>query len=474
MTNLKTVVLLFIFLLISARIFSQEESTGEATAPPERKLSTAIGYTTLGIFTSNFIVNFGARLGNQPYAQTTFKSIWKNLSRNTWSWEDGDRFLLNQFLHPYQGSTYFASARANGFSFYESILFASFGSVMWEMFLEPEPSTNDLITTTVGGVALGEILHRLFLEIDSSQSKGAKVGGLLVSPISGYNKILNHPSYMTGGGNIYSLSFSSGVEKTFPFFKGHEDQADSWDNPGGNVNVNVVYGDPFIQQSRTPYEHFEFYAGFAYNLATYNAVIISDGYLLSSNLLQTDTTFTSTGLSMHFDFFNATNDIADNLGYGNLQFSSNAIGWALKHKYLISENSYIEAKVHTAFTFWANSMYNAYESRDTGFWVKLGNNRGTYGMGENVKLFFTISHYKAGKLELAATGYHVFVLKMHNDSSLGNVFFLYSSLSYDFPISKRICIGAKETFWGLFGLYDTAETINRRLVSSCLYVKFVF
>jgi hypothetical protein len=51
------------------------------------------------------------------------------------------------------------------------------------------------------------------------------------------------------------------------------------------------------------------------------------------------------------------------------------------------------------------------------------------------------------------------------------VFFLYSSLSYEFPLGAKLGIGIKGTFEGLLGLYDSAEIVNRSLVSQCLYAR---
>jgi len=114
------------------------------------------------------------------------------------------------------------------------------------------------------------------------------------------------------------------------------------------------------------------------------------------------------------------------------------------------------------------------------FWVDLGDTRSTYGIGENIKLFFSLVHKKAGRLDLNVYGYHIFAIPVpfkkssEGERSKGNVFFLYSSLNYDFPFSERVGIGVKETFWGLFGLYDLAENVNRRLLISCMYVWFKF
>ena len=473
--KLQSIFLCLLLLCISALpVFSQDAETPDydEDAPVKRNLAADIGYAALGGFTSNLFLNYANRLSNTSFANTTFESIKENYTNNRWFWEEGDRFLINQFGHSYQGSTYFAGARINGFNFYQSIPFLPLGCVVWETIMEPDPSINDVISTITSGMAMGEMLHRLFLEADSHSSAPAKIGSFFISPIGGFNKIYNRPAFESGGGNIYDLSVSVGAEKSFAYFPRYERNEDYWYYPGGHINVNVVYGNPFVQESKTPYEHFELFAGFTTNGDSYHAALITDGYLFSFTPFQTNSGFTSTGLSMHFDFFNATNDLIDNLGYGNLQMSSSAIGWTVKHIYNISKESSLEIKAHATVIYWGNSMYNADE--DSGeYWVNLGNNRNTYGLGENIKSFITFSHSKAGKLELAAHGYHLFALPVTDSHSTGNVFFIYSSLSYDYPINRRIAIGAKGTFWGLFALYDAADDINRCLVSSCLYVKYM-
>jgi hypothetical protein len=471
--ELAALFILFCFVLMPVNGFSQETETTEDIFPAERNLFADFGYSFLGVTYSNVFLNYINRLVNTSFAHMTFESIWENFAEPDWLWEDGDRFHVNQLGHSYLGGVYFASARVNGFNFYESIPAAALGAIMWEVIFEPEPAYNDVITTTISGVAFGEMLYRLFLETASSPSFAAKIGGFLLSPSSSYNNIYNRPVRESGGGNIYDLSLRLGAEKSFAFFSGHEEHADSWNNPGGHIDVNVVYGNPFIQQSRKPYDHFELYVGFTTNTSSYHAAVVSDGYLFSSNPIDTDKNSTSSGLSFHFDCFNASNDFIDNVGYGNIQFSSNAIGWTLKHKYLFSEKSHLEIKTHANAVLWGTSMYNSNYDIDD-YWVKLGNTHCTYGIGENIKLSFSLFHKKAGRLNLNIYGYHIFAIPVTERHSKGNVFFLYSSLNYDFPFTARVGIGMKETFWGLFGKYDLADDVNRKLFSNCLYVWFSF
>ncbi|MDR2516113.1 MAG: DUF3943 domain-containing protein [Spirochaetaceae bacterium] len=410
------------------------------------------------------------RLAGAGFADVKFENIARNFYPGTWFWEDNDRFFVNQFGHPYHGSTYFAGARINGFNFYGAIPFALLGSLQWETLYERESAINDVISTVLGGVSLGEILHRLFLELDARGSTGAAIGGVFVSPFSGFNGIFNRPKREDAGGNIHALSFKAGTEKSFPYFEGRQNEGGAWHTAGGYLGVNVIYGNPFVQASARPYHHFEFDVEFAYNIDAYRMQVMSDGYLFSLALSDSGPSFTSTGLSLHYDFFNATNDIIDNEGPGNIPFSSNALAWSVKHARSLSDSSYISLKAHGGIVLWGNSTY--IDDRPGGGFA--GDIYNTYGAGETLKLFFGVSNKKAGTLKLSAAGYHIFAVPVNGEHSTGSVFFLYSALSYDVPLGRRIGLGAQIKCWNLYAFYDAAENISRRIVSAGVYTSFVF
>jgi len=451
---------------------TRENKAEDAALPLKRNLFADLSYSILGVTSSNVFLNYVNRLANASFANMTFNDIWGNIYADPdWMWEDGDRFHVNQLGHGYLGATYYASARVNGFNFYQSMPAALLGAVMWEVVFEPEPAYNDVITTTISGVTFGEMLFRLFLEADASSSFGAVIGGFFLSPTSSHNKIYNRPAFERGGGKIYDLKLNVGAEKTFAFFPENEKHEKSWKYPGGHIDVNTVYGNPFLQQSKKPYDHFELFAGFTMNNASYNAAIISDGYLYSINPADTDKKTTSTGLGMHFDVFNASDNFKNNEGIGNINFSSNAIGWTLKHIYNISEKSHLEIKTHINAVLWGASTYNDYNS-NIELWGTSFDAHCSFGVGENIKLSFSLVHKKAGRLDFNAYGYHFFAIPVTETHSKGNVFFVYGSLSYDFPFTERVGLGIKETFWGLFGIYDMAENVNRKFLTSGLYVWF--
>jgi len=477
------ILILFCFLLLPTNGFSQEETeTTNNIPPPKVNRFTDTVYAFMGVTTSNVVLNYANRLANAHFANMTFKDIWDNIYADPdWMWEDGDRFHINQVGHAYLGAVYFASARVNGFNFYQSMPYVFIGAAMWEMIFEPEPAYNDVISTTVSGMALGEMMFRLFLEADSKPGFGARVGGFFLSPSASQSKIYNRPVRERGGGNIYDLTLRLGGEKSFASFSGHDKHERSWKNPGGFIDVDVVYGDPFLQQSKKPYDHFDLFAGFAMTNTSYQAAIVSDGYLSSVNPVDTDKKTTSTGLSMHYDFYDASNDFKDNVGYGNIPFSSSALGWTLKHKYRFSESSHLEIKTHVNAVIWGASNWiidKAYSS-DVKFWVDIGDTRCMFGMGENVKLSFSLFHKKAGTLALNAYGYHIFAIPVpfsssKGERSKGNVFFLYSAARYEFPFTEKVGIGINGNLWWLFGKFDLADDVNRRLLTAGFYTWFRF
>ncbi len=108
----------------------------------------------------NFMYNGINHLRGHETANIGPKSIYRNL-RDGFEWDDNP-WGVNQIGHPYQGSNYFTAGRGHGLSFWESTAVAAFGSSTWEFIFENNrASLNDLINTTIGGIALGEVMHRV-------------------------------------------------------------------------------------------------------------------------------------------------------------------------------------------------------------------------------------------------------------------------------------------------------------------------
>ena len=161
---MKRPVLLVIAFVLCIPLYGQE--SGEKAAEGERNSGAFFFALGENILSNTLLYLANRYIAQEAWARVTPASMWENLT-GPWEW-DRDEYFTNQFGHPYQGSIYHAAARSNGFSFYEAILFDAFGSVSWELFFETNaPSINDLISTTLGGAALGEMFHRLYLEISN-------------------------------------------------------------------------------------------------------------------------------------------------------------------------------------------------------------------------------------------------------------------------------------------------------------------
>lgn len=145
-------------------------------------------------------INLGASAFNEYVRNANFNQIsprsWYENMHHGLTWDD-NQFRTNQYIHPFNGACYYNAARANGVSFWPSYGTSLFGAAVWEYMGETHPASfNDLISTGIGGAALGETLYRFSSMILDNQATGKsrffhEAGGFLVDPIRGFNRILS-------------------------------------------------------------------------------------------------------------------------------------------------------------------------------------------------------------------------------------------------------------------------------------------
>lgn len=131
---------------------------------------------------------------------------WKTLRGNVRAGfcYDDDDLLMNQMGHPLHGSVYFNAGRTNGFTFWESTLVATLGSLAWEYgFENTAPSRNDMLNTVLGGSVLGEAGFRLSRALLDDTSTGTtrffrELAGGLVNPVSGVNRLVTGEAWRKG------------------------------------------------------------------------------------------------------------------------------------------------------------------------------------------------------------------------------------------------------------------------------------
>jgi hypothetical protein len=185
---------------------------------------------------------------------------WENNLKYGFEWDD-NAFAVNQFGHPYQGGNYFTAARSNGLSFWESSAYAALGSATWEYFGETHhPALNDFINTTMGGMAIGEMLHRLgWMVRDPSQTGGARTRSELLAtaldPVTGLNRFLSGEASRVAEKPPDMMARVTGDVESGVLWRGDDTKAV---NATGEpyVQFNLNYGDMLNSPSRVPWDAF--------------------------------------------------------------------------------------------------------------------------------------------------------------------------------------------------------------------------
>ncbi len=129
--------------------------------------------------------------------------------------------------HPYQGSLSFGAARSAGLGFWASSAYPFAFSALWELAGETErASINDQVTTTVGGIVLGEILYRASDWIrGDGRSVWRHAVATLLSPVSTVNRTLvvggdpepPAPLRLSAGvGALTTTAFDAGAGRVAP------------------------------------------------------------------------------------------------------------------------------------------------------------------------------------------------------------------------------------------------------------------
>lgn len=204
---------------------------------------------------------------NEDFAQVRLKDIWHNVShRMVW---DNDQFSTNLFAHPYHGGLYYSTARSNGLNLYESLPYSIAGSLMWEYMGEKEPpAVNDLMATSMGGVALGEVSYRLSNLVLNDATRGfsrffRELIGTVINPMRGLNRIVTGDAWHVRHDH-YRYHDYDALPVRLTATQGHRYMAGGGMHGGtlrngthaAFVNLLLDYGDAYNNDDPHPYDWF--------------------------------------------------------------------------------------------------------------------------------------------------------------------------------------------------------------------------
>jgi len=213
------------------------------------------------VASTNILINrYDAWVSDLDWAKVTPDHWFNNLHSGFGT--DGDAFGTNFFYHPYHGSLFFNAARKNGSSFWGSIPYVFAGSWTWEYFGETyPPSEIDWNTTTLGGIFLGEITHRLtshLLRNDKNRSYRffRNLGATILDPIGQLNGLFYQDvrqSYRSQNSRHFPVrsQFSMGFSRLF------ESNLTLPNKSYLHMNYSMIYGDLF--EDHDDYQPFDFF-----------------------------------------------------------------------------------------------------------------------------------------------------------------------------------------------------------------------
>jgi len=431
----------------------QEPKSGREYKARERNLFIDIPLTIAEDMLFNLAGNGFWRIWgpDSEAAYFTFDSIYANLNYRLWRFEpgqDSDTFLVNQFFHPYAGALYFASARSNNFNFYLSTLSSAFGSLTWEVMGEIDsPAPNDFINTTLGGIVLGEILHRLYIELDKG-GVGGKIGASILSPADRLTAALRGYGPENSPRKINKASLAVGFSYLNARFFETNDDTLSWNAPSAFIDLNLVYDDPYTARSKTPFDQFNFDASLAVALSQfYNFTFIADGYLASWLLADDDLNQASNGATLHFDIFVTDREfMALNNGRENLSFNANSLDYTIKWRRINNGSYDFFLETHLGLIPWAVACYNGGDNKK---------DHNLYEFGFNFKLFLELRQKEndgtknGHALALSLCFYDAWDIPITPGLDVNTLFFS-SKIAYSLPLNKRFSLYAADSFLFLY------------------------
>ena len=264
-------------------------------------------------------INVGVQLFDRwvlksDFAQTTLRSICHNFETG-FVW-DNDFFITNLFAHPYHGNLYFNAARTNGLTFWESGLYALGGSLMWEFLGETEPpAINDIIATSCGGMAIGEMAHRLSRTILDDRERGFRrflreAAAAIANPIQGLHRIFSGDAWRIRHDHYRYHNFQE-IPIDISFSLGWRYLADDGALFRGihapYLNMTLTYGTSVDgERHTTPYDFFDMDGtiGMGGGQPLVNSLQIV-GRLWSTPILDKKDMAGEFGIYQHFNYYDA-------------------------------------------------------------------------------------------------------------------------------------------------------------------------
>jgi hypothetical protein len=429
------------------------------------------------------------------YARVTGKSIKNNL-RHQFLW-DNDNFDTNLFWHPYTGGLYFNAARANGLSFWQSVPFAVGGSYLWEMFCETQPpSLNDIIATPLGGIALGEMTHRVSRLVLNDSKRGWERFGRellagVISPMDMFNRLLSGDAWRRRP-RIYTYDPQSEPPHFLVNLSVMErfmtDLNENRNNLDYALSAKIVYGQLFTEETHMPYDFFT--GEIDVNIIGHQPFLsnVSVAGLIWGKEWQKGKNNWLAGIFQHYDYYNSKPLVKD--GQIPYEFAETAsFGGGMLFKIQINKKKpmllYGNLYVNYILLGANESDYLYIDKRNynmgSGYSIKssvgLSKPRWSVSWGFKFYRLCTNMGYGSEDVELNGLPENANADYVNAQGNKGNTRFGMTHLNIGFRLSSRVSLSAEQRLYFRNTHYDylkdieTQSTENRIKITYTLFDK---
>jgi hypothetical protein len=404
-----------------------------------------------------FAINWGASMFNEYVRDANFnqispRSFWSNLEEG-FTYDD-NKFKTNQLVHPFNGSTYFNAARANGIGFWGSSGMALAGAFVWECCGETHPmSYNDMISTGFGGIARGEVAHRISSLILDNTSRGkGRVGreaaAFLLDPIRGFNRLLSGDASEVKGNPIHPYDY----RPDFQLFLraggrviGEGESISENTNSYGFFEVALSYGDAWDPDNRKPYDRFDVVSQSNFGDKTRVGRLLIRGDVVSKLVSKNH----SLALQQDFDYI-------DNEAY---EYGGQSFGPALLSRFELSPSFALTTRAQAFFILLGAVNSNLSFLADVANQERIREYDYGPGAGVSAELYLTRKHHPVLVARYRASYIDVSNGSIYNNDTaeigLNSTHGVQQlQLKLEIPLAKGLAIGADGSLFFRRSHYD--------------------
>lgn len=356
----------------------------------------------------------------------------KNNIKHGFVW-DNDQFSTNLFAHPYHGNLYYNTARSSGMTFWESAPYAFAGSLMWETCAEVEPpAINDLMATTLGGIALGEVTFRFSSQLLDDSKRGfgrflRELAAGVICPPRAFNRLITGDAWRVRTENPLYHDYDR-IPVQFELGFGNRYLADAGSLFRGEhdpyIEMRGIYGNPFEAECNEPYDYFT--AGVTFGLSG-NQPLVSRvnlmGRIWGKELPTTTDMELLVGVFQYFNYFDAE-EVKDGSGKIPYKISEAAsIGPGIVYRFpSLHRKVSLSQSLHVGGILLGGCLTDYYNIIDRNY---------NLGSGYSVKSQTHLDFGQKGMFSLGFQHYRIFTWKGYEGKDLTTVNPLYLNAQGD-------------------------------------------